>query len=50
MDSGKLFKGSAPEESKGDGQDKNAEVVPSSLAGGDVSSPQRSPGMYADTG
>ena len=34
MDSGILFKGSAPEESKGDGQEKNAEVVPRSLGGG----------------
>ncbi|CAB1458714.1 unnamed protein product [Pleuronectes platessa] len=34
MDSGIVFKGSAPEESKGDGQDRNAEVVPGSLGGG----------------
>lgn len=48
MDSGILFKGSAPEESKGDGQEKNAEVVPRSLGGGEVSTPQSSPGMYTD--
>lgn len=45
MDSGRLFKGSAPEESKGDGQEKNAEVVPGSHGGGEVSTPQSSPGM-----
>lgn len=48
MDSGILFNGSAPEESKGDGQEKNAEVVPRSLGGGEVSTPQSSPGMYTD--
>lgn len=48
MDSGILFKGSAPVESNGDGQEKNAEVVPSSLRGGEVSTPQSSPGMYTD--
>lgn len=48
MDSGILFNGSAPEESKGDGQEKNAEVVPKSLGGGKVSTPQSSPGMYTD--
>ena len=48
MDSGILFNGSAPEESKGDGQDKNVEVVPRSLGGGEVSTPQSSPGMYTD--
>lgn len=46
MDSGMLFKGSAPEESRGDGQEKNAEVVPRSLGGGKVSTPQTSPGIY----
>lgn len=48
MDSGMLSKGSAPEESKSDGQEKNAEVVPRSLGGGEVSTPQTSPGMYTD--
>lgn len=48
MDSGIVFKGSASEESKGDGQEKNAEVVPRSHGGGEVSTPQSSPGMYAD--
>lgn len=47
MDSGILFKGSALKESKGDGQEKNAEVVPRSL-GGEVSIPQSSSGMYTD--
>ncbi len=48
MDSGILFNGSAPEESKGDGQEKNAEVVPRCLGGGEVSTPQNSLGMYTD--
>jgi len=48
MDSGILFKGSAPEEFKGDGQEKNAEVVPRSLSGGKVSTPQTSPGIYTN--
>jgi len=48
MDSGILFKGSAPEESNGDGQEKNAEVAPRSLGGGEVSTPRSSPGMYTD--
>lgn len=43
-----LSKGSAPEESKSDGQEKNAEVAPRSLGGGEVSTPQTSPGMYTD--
>lgn len=43
-----LSKGSAPEESKSDGQEKNAEVVPRSLGSGEVSTPQTSPGMYTD--
>lgn len=43
-----LSKGSAPEESKSDGQEKNAEVVPRSLGGSEVSTPQTSPGMYTD--
>lgn len=46
MDSSILLKGSAPEESKGDGQEKYAEVVPRSLGSGEVSTPQSSPGMY----
>lgn len=48
MDSGILFKGSALKESKGDGQEKNAVVVPRSLGGGEVSTPQSSLGMYTD--
>lgn len=48
MDSSILFKGSALKESKGDGQEKNAEVVPRSHGGGEVSTPQGSPGMYTD--
>lgn len=48
MDSGILFKGSTLKESKGDGQEKNAEVVPRSLGGGEVSTPQSSPSMYTD--
>lgn len=48
MDSGVLCQGSAPEGSKGDGQDKNAEVVPRSHGGGEVSTPQTSPGMCTD--
>lgn len=48
MDSGIQFKGSALEESKGDGQDKNAEVVPRSLGGDKVSTPQTSPGICID--
>ncbi|KAM3607731.1 uncharacterized protein V6R79_012760 [Siganus canaliculatus] len=48
MDGGILFNGSAPEESKGDGQEKNAGVVPRSLGGGEASTPQSPPGMYTD--